>query len=188
MKNQSPGKRAIATFFSVVLLFCFVLSACVQDSPPEMVVKSGSMDIPTSVGLNKWNGGVVDREDNFKVLMKEKTRTDLPYIKVGEIISIELDGTAPDSVILTDSVLNENGGNKYGDVTTEDIQITFKNRKAEFELKTNMASLLSSNSEDYLPGNLIRGFKMTCKWAENECEYAFIIRSDAGFAREKDTI
>ena len=42
-----------------------------------------------------------------------------------------------------------------------------------------MAAMLSSNSKDYEPENTIRGFKLICSWGDNECEYGFIITSDA---------
>jgi hypothetical protein len=69
--------------------------------------------------------------------------------------------------------------NKYTlreDITTP---ITFSNRKGTFELDMHPAVFLSSNSEDYLPGKTMRGFKLTCSWGDNQCEYGFIIRTDA---------
>jgi len=79
----------------------------------------------------------------------------------------------------TDSVLNESGVIKY--TTREDITIpfTFSNRKGAFMLEMNPAVFLSSNSEDYLPGKTMRGFRLTCSWGENQCEYGFITRTDA---------
>jgi hypothetical protein len=170
-------KRVAACFLVSLLL----LSGCANkaEGPPEITVKAGSAVIPSTVGVNKWNGGVVDREDSFIALMKNKALEDLPYIKIGETFSIEIKGNSPDSAVLKDYVLNANGGKKFSEETIAEIPVEFKNEKSEFVLEKNMASMLSSNSEDYKPGNSIRGFSLTCTWGNNECEYAFIIRSDA---------
>jgi len=32
----------------------------------------------------------------------------------------------------------------------------------------------------YEPGSTIKGYRLVCSWGGNECEYAFIIRSDLG--------
>ena len=111
--------------------------------------------------------------------MKEGSNIDIPYIELGTTIEIEIKGIVPDRVELIDSVLNEDGDNKYTlreDITTP---ITFSNRKGTFELDMHPAVFLSSNSEDYLPGKTMRGFKLNCSWGDNQCEYGFIVRTDA---------
>ena len=36
-----------------------------------------------------------------------------------------------------------------------------------------------SKRKDYEDGNTLRGFRLICTWGENECEYVFVIRTDA---------
>ena len=50
---------------------------------------------------------------------------------------------------------------------------------SSFKLERHWAALLSSSSEDYKNGNTLRGFRLLCTWGENQCEYAFVIRTDA---------
>lgn len=147
--------------------------------PPEIIIMADDTQIGYVVGLNKWNRAVYDRENTFETIMKEESKIEIPYIKSGTIIEIKVKGRVPDTVELRDSVLNESGVIKY--TTREDITIpfTFSNRKGAFMLEMNPAVFLSSNSEDYLPGKTIRGFRLTCSWGDNQCEYGFIIRTDA---------
>jgi len=161
-------------FFSFILLYgCYGK----MSEPPEIQVTSDGREISYVVGLNKWNGSVYDREDTFQTIMKEKA--DIPYIKLKKEIQIEFKGTLPDSIKLQNFILNCDGKIKYTEKEVQTIPIEFSNKKGTFVLTQNIASMLSSNSADYEPGASIRGFRLYCSWGENDCEYAFIISSDA---------
>lgn len=153
--------------------------------PPEIEVMAGGTAIGHIVGLNQWNGAVYDRENTFQAIMKGRLKTDLPYIKQGKEVTIEFKGTVPGSVELQDHVLNEEGRIKYGERLMQKVPIEFKNGRGSFILSQNMAAFLSSNSEDTKPGASIRGFRLLCRWGDNECEYAFIVRTDAVFESEE---
>jgi hypothetical protein len=75
-----------------------------------------------------------------------------------------------------DHLIDEKGNNIYADKVTINIPLDLKNGKGTFEIKKHMAAALSSY---YVEGKInIRGFRMIATWGENECEYAFIIRTD----------
>lgn len=126
-----------------------------------------------------WNRHVYDRESTFDTIMNENSNIEIPYIELGTKIKIEIKGRVPDRIELTDSVLRENGTVKYSYREDQIIPFTFSNRKGTYDLDIHPAVFLSSNSEDYLPGKTMRGFRLTCSWGENKCEYGFIIRTDA---------
>ena len=150
----------------------------VPNKVPEITVSSNNINIPHTVGLNEWNGAKYDREDTFKVLMKGSPT--LSYIKLGNKIQIKfIDSSVPDKVKMLDYILNEDGTAKYTEKAIKTIPIKFENKKAEIILEQNLASMLSSNSADYEKGASIRGFRLVCSWGNNECEYAFVIKSDA---------
>ena len=171
----------------IILLICLIcifglLPACGgpdNSGPPGLKVTSGGIAISSVVGLNRWDGSLYDREDNFKVIMKDIAVSDLPYIHLGKSINIAFSGKAPDSATLTDHILRPDGRQKFTDATVETIDITFRSGKGAFTLEKNWATAFSSDSSDYLPGASIRGFRLVCRWGGNEYEYAFIIRSDA---------
>lgn len=167
-------------FMTAMLLICILFFGCKGEisEPPEIKVTCDGTEIPYVVGLNKWGGSAYDREDTFHTIMKAKK--DIPYIKQEKEIQIEFLGLMPDSTKLEDFVLDSNGNKKYNEtVKPKTIPIKFSNKKGKFIISQNYASMFSSNSKDYEPGASIRGFRLNCKWGEDECEYAFIIRSDA---------
>ena len=112
--------------------------------------------------------------------MSDTTFDELPYIKNGETITIKFNGHVPNSVTLTEYILNKNGERKYtSDGMVYDINFGIFNHAANFTIKKNYATALSSSTLDYMRGNTIKGYKLVCAWGNNECEYSFIIRGDA---------
>jgi hypothetical protein len=178
-------------FLIVNLLIVLTLAACSNDSgdiskhieemtkPPGISIKAGDKEITYVIGLNQWDGTIYDREDTFHTIMKNDASVKVPYIHLGETIQMEVEGAYPDKVELNNYILKENGDQKYTGKEVINIPINFTNGKGIFRLEKHMAAFLSSNIEDYEPGKTIRGFRLICSWGENECEYAYIIRTDA---------
>ncbi len=148
--------------------------------PPKISITVAGTEINYVVGLNQWNNVIYDREGTFQTIMRDKAKTDLPYIKLNQEFQITFHGTAPDFAKLEDYIVQPNGNTRYSEREVQTIPIEFKNGKGSFVLAANPAAFLSSASSDYQPGASIRGFRLICQWGKNECEYAFIIRSDAG--------
>lgn len=147
--------------------------------PPEIKITSGETEIDYAVGKNMWNGAVYNRTGTFQMASYGKSLSDYPYIELGEEITIEFDGPVPEAYTLNDYILDSDGGVKYSNEVTRELPIEFTDSTGTFVLDFNPASALSSNSEDYGPGSSVRGFLLICAWGDNECEYGFIIRSDA---------
>jgi hypothetical protein len=148
-------------------------------NPPEILITAGDKEIPYVAGLNQWNGAIYDREDTFQTILKKDSGIEVSYIQLGESIQIEFKGNPPDKLKLRDYILKEDGIPKYTGKEVNQIPVKLVGEKINFKLEVHMAAMLSSNSKDYEPGNTIRGFKLTCSWGENECEYGFIIQTDA---------
>ncbi|MBI9014656.1 MAG: hypothetical protein JEZ08_20630 [Clostridiales bacterium] len=171
----------------IIFILLLILVACdnnasiidTEDEIPKIAIKSDDIKIDYVVGLNYWNKNVYDRSDNFLVIM-EKGFEVLPYFELGSEITISFDDDlAPDEYELYDYILNENGTPKYTDNEVIKRPISLDKGTGSFSLETHFAALLSSHSNDYKNGTSIRGFKLVCRWGEDECEYGFIIRSDA---------
>jgi hypothetical protein len=146
---------------------------------PEITIQSGDTSIDYSVGLNYWNKAVYDRIDNFTIIIEDGYES-LPYIELGNEVTISFnDNSVPDEYELYDYVLNKEGSPKYTNKEVREIPLNIENGTGSFILDMHFAALLSSNSDDYERGASIRGFKLICRWGEDECEYGFIVRSDA---------
>ena len=162
----------------LILAVALVCAGCSgTNEAPRFAARAGDINIPTAFGYNEWDGAIYDREDLCVQLVKEDT--DFPYVSLGETITLSLDGAQPDSCVMQDYIVGEDGRNLYTEkeITTSDL--SFKNGQYQFVLEENPAAHLSSDSEAYETGGIMRGFKLTCTFGENECEYAFIIRTDA---------
>ncbi len=169
---------------NIVVLIIIILSlvSCNDDTtnkssnqPPKISIVSGDTNIDYAVGMNSWN----DSKDTFDTIMKEDSKK-LKYINLNEEININFNGDPPDTVKLYDNILDDKGKIKYWIPEIKEIPIEVVDGKCKFILDVNYAVAFSSNLDDYKPGAAIRGFKLICTWAENECEYGFIVRSDPG--------
>ena len=179
-------KKRMGFCIFLLILIMVLVTACgnvSSENPPDITVTAGDQSIHYQIGMNQWNGAVYDREESFTYIAKT-VEGDFQYIPLNETITIKFSKDMPDQYALYDYVLDKDGSVKYkngfGAELKEEIDIRFSDKKASFTLLSNPAAMLSSNSEDYLPGETIRGFKLRCKWSNgNDCEYAFIISSDA---------
>lgn len=147
-----------------------------SSEPPEISVKSNNIDIQYVVGKNIWNGSIYDRLDNFQAIMNDNSVEDLIYIPIGEEIEVDFKGYIPDTVEVVDEVV-DNLGNVIFNNSTKSISMKLKDGKGSFIIEEHPAILLSSNSKAFDDG-VLRGIRVTCKWDDNECEYAFIIKTN----------
>lgn len=145
------------------------------NDPPKISITSNDIDIPYVIGKNIWNGGIYDRLDNFQAIMKDNTEETLNFIPIGEKINIVFEDFIPESIELVDEVI-DNSGNVMFANSSKAISINLDNGKGSFNIDDHYATLLSSTSDTFENG-VLRGFRLTCIWGDNECEYSFIIKT-----------
>jgi len=116
----------------------------------------------------------------FQSSLKDKA-VNLPYVKLGESIQVTFHAktTEPGSYELLDYVLTEEGGVKYEKTEPTRAKMEFDKGTGSFTLKENMLIYASSNSKDYEPGAVLRGFRLLCEWDHEIQEVAFVTRTDA---------
>lgn len=161
-------------FIFVIILFISLLTSCSTNKPPDITVTADKEEINWIVAKNEWDGAIYDREDTFISLFKQYD--EFVYFPVGTEIEIKFKGQMPDTVTLTDCCLSEDGAQRF--YYTQSIELEVVGNKAGFTLPENLATLVSSIPSDYEAGSQIRGFRMTCTWGRNECEYAFVLMTD----------
>lgn len=173
------SKKVFIAF--LILIVSSVFTGCKNKSePPEIKVTSGIITIASIVDDVKWEDNEAEGAigSNFKSLVNG---VDLPYLKLDDDIKITISGDNPDSAILEDFWLAENGNMRVKDTRIMLIPIEFQDSKSSFKLPRNRMTMVSSNIHDYAPGNSFRGFRLTCTWGEKSCEYAFALRTDADY-------
>ncbi|MGN7454080.1 hypothetical protein ACTHPH_04575 [Paenibacillus pasadenensis] len=113
---------------------------------------------------------------SLKELMKQD-KENIPYIKIGEMITIEFKEENPDSLILFDDILNQDGTLKYRG-SQKTIELQKKGELYRIPILEHFATNLSSNISDYNQGSTFRGFRVIGKWGGEQREIAFVIRTD----------
>jgi len=173
-------------FLSVVILtLSFVTAGCsaikepldistsTNKEPPDISIFIDNKEIEYVCAKNKWDGSVFDREDTFVTIFKEQK--DIPIFINGSIAEISFKNNPPDAFQIMDILIDEESRQIYTDKEIINIPVELINGKCSFKIEKHLASSLSSY---YEPGKKdIRGFRMIASWGENECEYAFIIKT-----------
>ncbi len=166
-------------FLSIIAFVIMLANGCAPThsvkEPTPITVTIAGQEIQTITEKNKWNGAAIDRADTFQTLVKNKTAQ--PYIEIGSTAEIAFHGTMPDHFTVTDILIDETGNRVYDKKVDSTVPVTAANQKYTFPITKNWASLLSSQYVDNKKD--LRGYRMTASWGANECEYAFIIQTDA---------
>jgi hypothetical protein len=145
--------------------------------PPKLTITIGDKQLDYIVAKNEWNGAKYDREDTFKTILKKVSISELPYIEIGNTVTISFKNNPPSKFNIMDILVDENGKQRDSNKEIVTIPVKLKDGKVSFKIEKHLASDLSSY---YIEGKTdIRGFRMIATWGENECEYAFIIRTDS---------
>ncbi len=138
--------------------------------PPEISITAGNVSLPWVVGLNKWDGAIYDREDTFKDFFNKNN--EVIELELGTKITIDFKDHEPDEVVVEEYILKDNGEQFSEGSEPKDIEgITFKGDKMTFSLEESS----EVPSEAVINGYIMRGFRVTCTWGENECEYAIVV-------------
>ncbi len=175
--------RKIALFISLILTI--IIAGCTSNAikePPEISINIGDKEIEYVSAKNKWDGSIYDREDTFITILKDQK--DIPVFKTGIIAEITFKGKLPDKFVVSDIFIDENGRQIYTEKEIKNVQVELQGNKYTFEIGKHFASALSSY---YAPDKKeTRGFRMIASWGENECEYAFVIKTFSKIEENQD--
>lgn len=174
----------------LLVAILILLSACSQKAGEKITttttdttsfsVMAGNTDLTETLKKNEGVNSVAKKDDSslFQSIIADKNVT-IPYVKIGEVVSINFGEIPTDQFVLYDYVLNEDGSIKFSSLATETVPIHVSENVGTFKLNENLSSNFSSNSKDYEPGNLLRGFRLITTFGDKQQEYAFVIKSDA---------
>lgn len=167
-------RKVIILFALTLVVFMGCSSNSIQE-PPELSIIIGDKEIEYISAKNKWNGYIYDREDTFVTIFKEQK--DIPTFEYGSVVEIAFESNSPDEFIVEDILIDENGRQIYTDKEIKNIPVELDDDKCSFKIEKHLASILSSYYEPDKKD--IRGFRMIASWGENECEYAFVIKTNS---------
>lgn len=113
----------------------------------------------------------------FSFAFEKENPSDIPYLKNGEEISIDFGANPPDTLSISDGLLDDNGDYLYTSKEITDVPYVTKKGVYSFNLDTHIASYLSSHYEQ--DKKELRGFIINATWEKQEKKYAFAVQSNA---------
>lgn len=171
-------KKMVIILFILCLNVFSVVGCSSKQKAPELTISVKGKEIPYTV--EKLEDNEVDREDTEEQLTKNLIENEeIPYIKIGEIITIQFGKKYPDQIVVKDCLLNKDGTRKYSENLTRETQLELKEDTLQYELTPHIATGLSSDRNDYLDGNVVRGVSFVYDRDGEEYEYTFVIKTDA---------
>ena len=171
----------LIVIITLVLLMSIMMIGCSTTKPPQeppkLTITIGEKQLDYIVGKNIWNGSIYDREGTFQTILRKGSKIEIPYIEIGDTVTISFTNNPPSKFTISDILIDETGNYRYSEKEIINIPVELKDGKGSFEIKKHLAAGLSSY---YVEGKTdLRGFRMIATWGENECEYGFIIRTDS---------
>lgn len=79
---------------------------------------------------------------------------------------------------IPEALMTQDGKFLYNEKSDLTHEVTVDNGTVTFELESNPATFLSSSSESYLPGHVIRAFFIKTEIDDSNFVFAFVIRTN----------
>lgn len=157
----------------------------IPKNPPDINISIDGIGLDYVVQKTSWDGETSEFTKTEALEQILARQAFLPKVYLGSFgtmsiektVDIDFGDSIPDSIQVTDAMLDENGKQQYGDklIQKQTVKILDSSR-VSFELKQHFSLFFSSNSEDY-DRDWRRLFLITCRWGEKECVYALLINT-----------
>lgn len=145
---------------------------------PSVSIKIGDQAIKPIYYGDRYNETREDIERFLDFPFEEGSWEALPYVDIGDEVSIRFENFEANSVSLVEDLLNQEGKYLYNEKSSRAYDVAVKDGEIRFELPSNPAVHLSSNSESYKPGHVIRAFVIRAEINGSDFAFAFVIRTN----------
>lgn len=162
---------------AAVLLFSFTLVSCGQDQ--VKLFSDHVLGIPYLSAVVDGDLKQPNEFSSFQKIISKNEIEHLPYIGLTESIYLRFQQNPPQTVSVTDVLLDDTGSSKYGASTALYQQIEVQGNEIVYEFHSHPAAELSSDREDYEAGRTLRGIAVLCDWGNRAVQYNFVVRTDA---------
>ena len=170
---------AVSTFILIIILSVFIYGINHTKAIPEPLihVKVADQDVKPIYYGDLHNKS---REELSRFLYHafEEGWELIPYVDLGDRVTVEFENFESDAVVITEALLTQDGKFLYNEKSDLTHEVTVENGKVIFELESNPATFLSSNSESYLPGHVIRAFFIKTEIDDSNFVFAYVIRTN----------
>lgn len=166
----------------LLILVVLLLPACKGQATeePQLKVTAGEQELKVIYYGDRYNESREEIDKRLKQAIDETSGEALPYVPLDEEIIINAENFQAVEFSITDYILKENGEIRYQEKVAQTSAIPVEGGVAAYNLTSHPAAFLSSNSEDYEPGKVIRGIMVRADIEGSSFTFGFILRTDAG--------
>ena len=107
-------------------------------------------------------------------------KENIPYVELGSTVSIDFGNARPAHIAVIEVIANADGSRKYAEQTDRALDVDLSGSNlATFNIEKNNGDMLSSDFDDYLPGNAWRWYRINCNNdGRSVTEYSLWVRTD----------
>jgi hypothetical protein len=155
------------------------------------VVLAAALAVGLAVNGGNGENGYPEATINYQGSSSVITLGDskhIPYVELGSKISLNFGANRPAAVSVIEVIANADGSRKYDAATDKTLDVAYSGSNLlSFGVEKNTGDMLSSNSDDYLPGNAFRWYRIICDGdGEIMTEYALWLRTDPAITRSRE--
>lgn len=169
---------AVFAIVAIVIIITLINGGPRAIPEPSISVMIGEQSIKPIYYGDRYNETREDIERFLDLPFEEGSWEMLPYVELGDEVIIKLDNFEAKSVSIVEDLLNQEGKFLYDEKSALVHDVTLEDGVITFELPSNPAVHLSSNSDSYLPGYVIRAFVIRAEVGRSEFAFAFVIRTN----------
>ena len=160
----------------IILLF---LTQSGKATPePSISIISGDQIIKPIYYGDRYNETREDIERFLDFPFENSTWEQLPYVSIGDEVVITLENFEAEEFKIYDDLLAQDGTFLYSEKSTTEFDLNVENGEVRFTVPSNPWVHLSSNSESYEPGHVIRAFTIRTEINKSKFAFAFVIRTN----------
>ena len=168
----------ILVIFIGVVVFLFLTQSGKAIPEPSISITIGDQSIKPIYYGDRYNETREDIERFLDFPFENSSWEELPYVSIGDEVVIVLDNFEAEVFEITDDLLAQDGTFLYSEKSTTEFDLNVKNGEVRFTVPSNPWVHLSSNSESYEPGHVIRAFTIRTEINKSDFAFAFVIRTN----------
>jgi beta-lactamase regulating signal transducer with metallopeptidase domain len=117
-------------------------------------------------------------------------RGHIPFVELGSTISLTFEGKPPVAVAVIEIIANADGSRKYAEEIDKSLNVDYSGlSRATFRIEENLGVALSSDSDNYRPGNAYRWYRIILNDSgRGTTEYGLWLRTDPTIMAENSSM
>lgn len=169
---------AILTILVIFISIMLISKGSTGKPEPRISIKVGEQIIKPIYYGDRYNTSRSDIERFLGKPFEDGSWEALPYVDLGDEVIIRFENFNATHVRVTEDLLNREGKFLYDEKSTLMHDVELNEDEIRFLMKSNWAVHLSSNSESYKPGHVIKCYVIRAEVDRSDFAFAFVVRTN----------